>query len=228
MGVALVVIVCVAGLSGPARGASTPSASQWLRAALRDAQTRGSVHELEANAIHGISVSISADVAAHDGRQQLIVAGTDLVRIVVLGGNVYCSASPAAALANYCSVRSTAATIVGKGWIRIPRSNSAYATIAGGVTLPSALVGVTPTGRLSETEKTSDGVRLVGITGAADVISRPFTTVTLWISTSRTPLPITAILKGPSSTGAAAFSGWGERVAITPPAPAFAYNSLPH
>jgi len=219
----------VGGLAALARGAVKLDAAQVLSAAVRDAQARGSVHETEVNDLNGHLIELATDVALHEGRQKITAPGIGTAYNDVVDGDAYCSGETRSAVLAFCDVSQAAAKLVGTRWIRISPSSGIYTGIATGETLLSALAVIAPHGTLVETGlKTIDGQHAVGITGAASPLANPFTSVTLWITDSSTPLPLQAVFSAPKSTGTAVLSGWGEHLAITPPAHSLAYGSLPH
>jgi hypothetical protein len=115
IGGALAILVVFGGaFSVPASGAAVPSAAALLRTALRDGSTRGSMHEIQGNRFAGLSVALTADVAQHDGRQQIAAPSIGTAKILVVGGDAYCSGTTLDALPNYCGVSPAAARIVGK------------------------------------------------------------------------------------------------------------------
>jgi hypothetical protein len=227
-----VALVCAGWFSGLALAAPGAAPSQLVNAAVRDAEARGSARETQASSISGVRVSLTSDVALRDGRQRITASGIGVAQVLVVSGAAYCSGSTLDALMNYCDTTPAASAIVGRRWLRIVPSGSLYASIAGGVTLASVLEAITPSGKLTQTPpKTIGGVRAIGVTGRANSTASPFTSVTLWISSSHVPLPLAATFSSSTNktdTSTATLGNWGEHIAISPPVHAVAYTSLPH
>ncbi len=135
---ARVLLPCVAAavlVSGAgAKGAQTLSASQLLNAALRDARARGSVHEVEQWVTSKASGTYVDDVGLSDGRQQIQISGGAQAHSLVVGDTAYTSGNQAA-LVQFFGFPAAVARAIGTRWVGVPRSNSAYASVARDATL---------------------------------------------------------------------------------------------
>lgn len=207
--------VVAAGVGNPVR------AALLVRAALSDASARGSVHVVEAGRTSASTIKFSDDLGISDGGQAISTPAGWRASVLVVGGTAYISGNEAA-LTSYFGFSASVARKIGAHWVSIPRSDSEYATVADGATLPSAMSVIKPGGPLTEVTTTKVGgtpaiaIRGTGPSVASGVKS---SSLTLWVSRSATPLPLRATLadaRGDSYTFT--FSDWGEHVALKAPA----------
>jgi hypothetical protein len=222
-----VLLACAAALlasGADAEATQALSASELLKAAVRDATARGSAHEAESWKTSKATGTYSDDVGLSEGRQRIVVSGGVQAQTVIVGGTAYMSGNQAA-FVQFFGFPAALARTIGTRWVSIPRSNSAYATVAHDATLPSALADVTPSGHLTDSAAQVDGVDAVAIRGANTTLGAG--SFTLYVSGANTPLPLRATFSGTKGTSATlVFSDWGETLALKPPADSIPISRL--
>jgi hypothetical protein len=176
-----------------------------------------------------VTGTLTADVGAKQGRQEITRSGGEHARVIVVGGSAYFSGNQAA-LIHYFGLPSAVARGVGTRWVAVPSSSSGYSVVAAGTTLSSVIASFDISGPLTETAPTEvDGRPAVGIEGKGAVagLASGSASATVYVSRSPAPLPIRAtynIGKGGSATFA--LSGWNEHLAVKGPAYAIAVAEL--
>jgi hypothetical protein len=212
------VLPCVCGaaviLASPVAQAAGPSpAAQLVRAAMSNANAKGSVHETETITTKTYELIFEDDVARDSGAQTFVEkpAGID-THVLVVNGTAYFDANEFTLHSLY-GLSVSAAKEIGARWVSVPKSNSKYAAITGNVTLPSALQAVTPRGHFTETAPTKvNGISAVGIRS-----KQAGAVYTLYISQSDPALPLALITTGGNGTrGTVTFADWGEPVDVKP------------
>jgi hypothetical protein len=202
------------------------TAAQLVRLAFADASSQGSVHEFESEQGGTIGGSGSDDVSLSSGRQ--IITNTEGVhaKVLVAGPVAYISGNQKA-LVSYFGFPRTAAQRIGDSWVRIPSSNSYYATVADNATLPSALRQVKPSGHLTDVGVSKmHGQSVIGIRGSLPSGFKGRGTETIYFTDSTHPLPLAGMFVGAAQKFTFTFSRWGEHVAASPPADAIAISQL--
>ena len=102
-------------------------------------------------------------------------------------------------------------------WIKVPRSNRAYATVAAGVTVASSIseLGIDPPLSLTK-PATVDGQTVVGIRGKTHGVR-----ATVYVRKTGVPLPVSAVASGTEGSAKVSVSGhlshWGETVKVSAP-----------
>jgi hypothetical protein len=207
-----------------ARNAPTVSARQLLRAALRNAVARGSVHESESARLSGQTSASSDDLARHDGRQEITRSDGVRAHVLIVGGRGYFSGNQAA-LVKYFGLPVSEARAVGTRWVSVPASSSAFAVVASDATLQSALHLLVLTRPLKKTAPTTiDGESVIGLKGDASGFSSEAGGLgsvagLVYVSRNTDPLPVRATYR--TRTGGSAtleFGDWGEHLRLRPPA----------
>jgi hypothetical protein len=209
---------------------TTPSSpARLLHAALSNATARGSVHEVGSSEKSGQTVAFSDDVAAHGGRQTITLPSGQRALVLVVGDVAYISGDQAV-LTHYFGLSPSAAKAVGTRWLSIPSSSRAYVVVANDATLPTALDGLSLTGRLTElAPSTISGEPVVGIKGDVSLPGAPPNSVaaTIYISRSGKPLPVGATYSFSSGvSGGTMLSQWGEHLSLQAPAHVIAPHAL--
>jgi hypothetical protein len=144
--------------------------------------------------------------------------------VEVVGQTAYMSGNQHA-LRSYFKFTAKQIAVIGSNWVSIPSSNSAFASIAYDVTVPTALAEVAPSGHLTEGPRTSlDGQNVIAISGGAPTAFAGGTDgrATIYVTASSDPLPVRASVTVTQAdhsklvlTGS--MSNWGEHVGVTPP-----------
>jgi len=215
-----------------ARATLTASPAQLLRSAFADDTARGSFHFAASTVQAGKTVTFSDDVALDEGRQIVTISGGARFSALVVAGVAYMSGNETA-LVDYFGFSAAVAREVGERWISVPRSSSAYADVAGGVTVSSALAQITPAGTLTETAPTTlDGQAVIGVSGRLPAAYGQPGSMTTYVIRGSSPLPvlmtITLRASGHVSAGhgSASVSDWGEHVTVSAPTNAIPLSKI--
>jgi hypothetical protein len=221
---AVATVALAVAASSPAAAPAT--AAQLVRTAVADAKAMGSVHITASLHATGRSGTLTSDVARTEGRQDFAFSSGAQAHVLLLDQLVFFSGNRAAML-HYFDLPTAVVREVGDHWVSVPPTNAGYAMLAAGVTLPSALAEITPTGRLTETAPLRiDGAAAIGIRGQAPAASGGHGTEVMYVTRGGRPLPLTVashleFTGEPSSTATTTLSHWGERVSLRAPTGVF-------
>ena len=210
------VLVCVALVPAAVDAAASPR--QSLAAILAAGRAQRSVHYV-ALATNGVShTRLVCDVATASGIQRItysIGGRTGKVTVVVNAGTAYLRGD-SFVLSTYLGFKAPASAKYANTWIRIPRTDRAYAPISAAVTLPSTIDELRLAGPLSFLpEKTVAGQKVTGIKGT---IGRPAAQAALYARAHGTPLPVGEVETFGKSLDETLFSHWNEAVHVQVPA----------
>ena len=218
--VAALSILAVGVGSGAQASTQGSAATQLLHAALHDALSRSSVHEVETQKTPKMSATLITDAGTKQGRQQITRSGGEKAQVVAVGGAAYFSGNQAA-LIHYFGLPAALARKVGNRWVSVPSSSNGYSVVAGGTILSSVVGSFAIPGRLTETGPTTvDGQPAVGITAKGPVTGSTSASVsaTVYVTRSRTPLPLRATyIFSDGGRATLDLSSWDERLALKAP-----------
>jgi hypothetical protein len=218
---ALVGLLAVAGvltsMPGPAQASSSPSS--LLRRALAAGEHEPSVHVATSSRVESRSVSYSEDVAQKDGHQTITVTVQKTKgrgSVLLAGGNAYFKGD-SFWLHQFVALPASVAAKYAGDWIRVPRSNPAFSTVAAGVTVASSVSELELSSPLRLTKPTTiDGQAVVGIRGKSHGVE-----ATLYVRKSGVPLPVSEVVAGSEGSitvrASDALSKWGETVKVSAP-----------
>lgn len=213
---------------GSARAAAA-GASALVQSAVSDANADGSVHVDETVRAATKAATSSNDVAASEGQQVIHLSGAaGEAQVALVGGTAYFTGSEPMLVAYFGFPATVAVTIHGR-WISVPQSNSAYAAVAAGVTISSTLRELIPQVSLKFAGSGSvNGVAVTEIRGTVkSTASSPAGTAIVYVSRSAKPLPVRVDFRdSQGDTVTAAFSRWGEHIAIKAPTGTISIASL--
>lgn len=216
------VAACAAMAGGVADAAGTQSsaATTLEQAALRDALSKGSVHELDVATEGSLTSTLDDDVATDEGRQTITKSGGVHAHVLIVGGNAYYSGNQTT-LTSYFGLTPQVAQQVGSNWVRVSPTDPGYAAVSADATLPSALNQLKLGGVLSETAPIKvDGENVIGIRATLHK-SGASGSVVMYVTRSATPLPVsvetTARNKQGTLHATITLSDWGERVSLAAP-----------
>jgi hypothetical protein len=216
--------------AAPAAATTSQTPAQLLRAALRDATGRGSVHETESASTAKFAITFSDDVSAPEGTQDIRIAGEGEVPTIVVNGAAYFVGESQAVLVHYFGFPVALATELRGRWVSVPHSSSAYASVAADATLASALSELSPPASVHLTEiglSKVDGAAVIGIRGPIPGSDKtPGGTATFYITDSRNPLPVQIDIVSPKGRATADLTSWGEPLSIKPPSGAIPIGNL--
>lgn len=136
------------------RGATAHSrlasrAATLLDTAFADAEARGSFRETLTQGYGRAHGMLEDDVALRSGRQLIVTSDGTRAQVLVVGKAAYLAGNQRA-LSSYFKFSGNEVAVIGNNWVTIPSTSSAYAAVAYGVTVPTALTDVAPTGHLTE------------------------------------------------------------------------------
>jgi hypothetical protein len=219
--VAAAALIGVATLTAGAATAlgSAPSGSSLLTRALADAATEHSAHVTLSLRTASGAVADVADVGDSAGTQQIGLAYSTL-HVILLGRQAYVRSSNATGLTEFAGwpSKQLAARYAGD-WLRYPSSNSAFAKLTAGTTLPSVLAGLRLSGKLSVIGPVPiDNTTSYGVSGR--LVSNPaFTNATIYVSVGAKPLPVYLVAIGPDKIEETINIGaWNEKLSVKAPA----------
>jgi hypothetical protein len=200
-------------------------AQTQLNVALGDIAKLGSVHVTESATTSAGTVRYSTDVARNEGRQTVDIPSVGRARVLVAVGRAYVYSRQAAVLMRFFHLPSPAARAARGHWLEVPDYSIAFPAIAANVTIPSVtdfLGSMTPLGDTAST--TRAGRRVVGISGDGAKTGTNY--MTLYVTTSPKPLPVSLSYRVSGATQIFAFTRWGERVSVKPPRRALSLERL--
>ncbi len=217
----LIALAALAVLPAAASAADRPQDVQ--ASILKAAQGQRSVHIVGSLPSSLGSVTITIDAGLHAGVQQVTFAGkvAGKITVVVSGDTAYFRGN-AAVLRSYMSFSKASAAKYASKWIRVPKTDAAYAAIAQDVTLPSLLADLPVTGTLAAAPATTiHGQRLVGVQGTTRSKTGHTTVQRLYVPASGARLPVYEAIGGSIST----FSHWNTPLHITVPSSTVAVSA---
>jgi hypothetical protein len=202
-------------------GATTPSATSLLSTAIHNALAGGMVHEVTVTKGDGRKLMMVDDIGTDAGRQVItlsdgssseVIAFDSLKKAYIKGNQV--------GLKNYFGFPASAAKKYAGEWMEAVPSNEGWANIIGSTTLKLDfginLRILTPV--LGAKLVTIDGVQTYEISGKTTASANaPAASVHLYVSDTRTVLPVrlSEVANGVSAT--ANWSKWGELLKLNAP-----------
>jgi hypothetical protein len=206
-------------------GASTTSVQQALAHALGAAKAEGSVRVTVEFYSGSTTGKVVQDSALQSGKQTVAI-GKERASVVLVGRTAYISGNGQGMTSYFGLPSDVVATLSGR-WISIRPSDAAFQTVAGNVTLASALANVTPAGNLSAGKRSTVNHQSVrSIAGAARDGGR----LTLFVAAGGRSLPVEAIESSGTGTSArgeiVTFTRWGEHVNLPKPSPAVPISAV--
>lgn len=202
---------------------SAQGASALLNRAFADARAKSSFHQAVTQVVGGVRGSLADDVTVTAGRQQITSTDGTRAEVEVIGRAAYVTGNQHA-LKQFFRFTSNQISVIGSNWVSIPSTNTAFASIAYDVTVPTALAEVAPSGHLTEARATVNGQRVIAISGGVPTAFAGGTagSATIYVTATSDPLPVRATLQVTQSNHkrlrlTATMGDWGEHVAVTPP-----------
>ena len=244
-GIALAIVIILAMAIGiplaviTSRGPSSPPLSsktpaQVLTIAKAAALAKGSAHTVSDMTLVGhinvigptfLTMHSVYDSGKAQGRQVLTGSAGNATFLLLSPPMGYVQGDASYLEQNFNMGLSDAAKHAGQ-WIAIPLISSSFAPAMTGLSLSSALTGMTPSGTLHLTKQTTvDGVSVIGVAGGLGPYApNGFTGAdVLYISTEAPYLPVENIDHGTNGSGGAFsttdhLSDYGESVSVSTPA----------
>jgi len=207
-------------------GASTPSATSLLESTVRNAIASGAVHELTVTKLDGETLTMINDIGSNGGRQLITLSTGASTEVIAFDSmkKAYTKGNELGLKSYFGFPASDAAKYAGK-WMESVPSDQAWSNITDSTTLESDF-GTNlrihdPV--LSTKLVTIDGARAYVITGTeAASTNSPAASVTLYVSDSRTALPLRLNEVAKGATAMVNWSKWGESLTLKAPT-----NSVP-
>jgi hypothetical protein len=222
-------LVAVLG-GGTAAGAATaPSASpaaSLMAEAIQNAEGGSWVHEVGHGAASGHTFSAVNDIGTFEGRQ-MIDSDKARAEVVQIGQEAYIRGN-GAAISSYFELTKNDPQQLANTWISLAPSDGAeYTSVISAVTLKSDFQQETISGPLSEGHAvTVAGQRCIPITGHVSSPAVGTATATLYVTDSKTPLPVEYKAGNKKATSVTTWSRWGHPVTLTAPPDAIPFASL--
>jgi hypothetical protein len=216
-------------LAAQSAGASSRTASQVVAASKAAASSEASLHYVSTTKTPTDSVTITGDVSKTEGKQT-IVANVDgqigHVTVELVGGTAYFEGDEPG-LATFMGLSQSIAMKYENQWISLTASDTAFSSVAAGLTTSSALLEASiasPLALRGTSEKSGQRVLVLGgfdsgtPAGATKKVVIP---VRLYVQAKGRSLPVLytasdTVGKRKESTSVA-FSNWGEPVGTTAP-----------
>lgn len=166
------------------------------------------------------------DSSLHSG-EQTVAIGKERASVVLVGGAAYFSGN-SKGLTSYFGMPSALVSTLAGHWVSVQSTDSAFQAVTANVSLPSALVNVTPSGSLIAGKRSKvDGQWVKSISGEAPGGGGR---LTLFITANARSLPIEAAESsgvGRSAKGEiVTFTRWGEHVHVATPSGAIPLSTL--
>jgi hypothetical protein len=181
---------------------------------MADATREGSVHLAVTVTQGAAQQTIAQDSGRRSGRQ-IVTLSNGSISAVVVGGKAYVEGN-ANGLADYLDFPTKVAADLASLWISYRRSDPGYAAISSGVTLGEALRQLRPQGTLTKLgPSVVDGQPVIGVRG-----DQASGSVTLYVSTTGSPLPVEAAEQATSAQTTFAtvvLSNWHEELVLRAP-----------
>ena len=213
--------------AAPADAASSTLSPAALQAkAIANAENAGWVHEVGHGKEAGHAFSAVDDIGLFEGRQ-IIDSGSSRAEVVQLGQEAYIRGN-ADAIANFFELTKNDPQQLANTWISVVPSDGAFfSTVIDAVTLKSDFDHQSIPGPLSEGRPVSvDGKRCIPITGHTTQPGVGAVTVTLYVTTSKNPLPFELRATSKQGTSTTTWNRWGKPVTLTAPPDAIPLASL--
>jgi hypothetical protein len=218
----------VLGTAAPPSGASPPplAAEALLAKAVQDADGASWVHEVGHSNAPGHEFGAVDDIGTFEGRQ-MIRYNRAQAEVIQIGQEAYIRGN-ASAISDYFELTKNDPQQLANTWISVfPSDGSAWSAISAAVTLKSDFDQVSIPGALTEGRPvTVAGQRCIPIVGHTSEPQVGGVTVTLYVTDSKTPLPVEQKATSKAITTTTIWSRWGHAVALTAPAGAVPITSL--
>jgi len=162
---------------------------------------------------------MSCDVGATRGIQRISYrhgAKTGHITVIVSSNTAYIRGD-AFTLIQFTGFKPAPSAKYAGVWIRIPRTDRDYSTVAAGVTLSSAIAELKPLGRLTSIPATRvEGQRVVGVRGTAST-PRGTAVETLYARAAGSHLPVREVASRADARFSVILSNWNEPVRVVVP-----------
>jgi hypothetical protein len=212
-----VALVCV-----PSAVAGSGTPTQLLASILAAARAQHSVHYVSSASLGNSHVSQVGDAGATQGIQRITfrTAGkTGHVTVMFVANSAYLRGD-AFTLVDYLGFTAGAAAAYAGRWILVPHSDSAYSTIAAGVTFTSAIGELKLSAPLTRVPDTTiAGRRVIAVRGKSSTAPGSVA-ATLYAQAAGPPLPVREVARAGTTSAVVTFSRWNEPVRLSVPASA--------
>jgi hypothetical protein len=225
-GCMLATIAMAAGANGATPHQPSGTGNQILKSAIATAQEVGSVRVT----VHFFSGKTTGELVQDSARasaEQTVAIGNERVSIVLSANTVYFSGNTQG-LVHYFGLTTAVATTLANQWVSASPSDSAFPSLAAGLTLSSALGEVSPTGSIVKGKpQTVDGQPTTSLSGTGPA---GITRLTLFVAAHGRSLPVEAVGSSSSAQKVSGeivtFSRWGEPVHVPVPSKSIPISTL--
>jgi|GEM_PF-3485428 len=208
-------------MSLPSGASSTVTPYAQMKSAIADADAELSVRVTTTAQMSGLKIVQVTDAGRNAGRQSITLAKlgyANTVEVEFVAGNLYVKGD-ASILTSYLGLSQANANALAGQWFGIAKSSGYYAQVASGLTISTGMAEVTMTSSVTSGPSVKlNGVHVDVLKGTSVKTSlQPSFKETLYLSTSKKPLPVevTQIVQG--SLGTISFSDWNEKINVTAP-----------
>jgi hypothetical protein len=213
--------------AGAATAPSSVTATSLVSEALQNAEGGSWVREVGHGTASGHTFSAVNDIGTFEGRQ-MIDSDKARAEVMQIGQEAYIRGN-AAAVSGYFGLTKNDPQQLADTWISlVPSDGGEYTTVIAAVTLKSDFQQQTLSGPLSEGRVvTVDGQPCIPITGQVSAPGNGGTArATLYVTDSKTPLPVEYKAGNKKATSITTWSRWGHAIALTAPPDAIPFASL--
>jgi len=211
---------------GAATAPTAATATSLVSEALQNAEGGSWVHEVGHGAASGRTFSAVNDIGTFEGRQ-MIDSGQARAEVMQIGQEAFIRGN-AAAISGYFGLTKNDPQQLANTWISmVPSDGGEYTTVISAVTLKSDFQQDTMAAPLSEGRVvTVDGQRCIPVTGHLSAAGYSTVPATLYVTDSKTPLPVEYKAGNKKATSITTWSRWGQAVVLTAPADAIPFATL--
>jgi hypothetical protein len=203
----------------PTAASAPDPPSKVLASILAAAGAQSSVHYTSTTNFGNEQLSFVGDAGLADGSQSITYtkAGKTGHVVILLSGNTAYVRGDAFTLQSYMGFKPAPAQQYAGKWVRFPHTDSGFATLAVGITLPSVIQEISLQGQLSRVpQATVDGRQLLGVR-STDMSNGVTTIDTVYAAPQGSRLPVEDIATHGNTDLKMVFSNWNESIAIPSP-----------
>jgi hypothetical protein len=217
----VVATVALVGLMSAISGASPATPYTHMKTVIADANAETSMRYTVHLAGNGKSIVMVTDASRVGGRQVItltVARKSNTVIVELIAGALYVKGD-AAILSSYMGLSTATSKQLSNKWFSIPKSNADYATVSQAITISSTMTNVTMNKSvIAGASTTLAGVKVDVLKGKTVPSSlEPTYGETLYVSTSKTPLPVEATQTYQGSIVTLRFGHWDETIHLVVP-----------
>ena len=180
--------------------------------------------------VHVTSLGSTFDVGPGEGSQVITSQDQGNADVVFVDGIAYLRAD-GTFLVDSLELPPSVASAAANRWLSFEPGDPDFLQVADGLTIESMMGEAIPAGPVHLVgESTMDGQRVIGLAGVQNVLGNASASLTAWVGAAAPHRIVASVVhahnSGVSVTTTVRFSGWGEGVALSPPAGAVPFVSI--